>query len=119
MIGNNHEIQSDISSAIEQASRALTKIVAGEVRPDFNSWVGAGNNEVYASIVERLGIQVGESLKTLEGESNKSEWLATSNPNVIVLQEYYREGSGEWEMKERSVGVVNNGWVEIELSSNG
>ncbi len=109
----NPELGYQIDLAYLAADKALGKVGAEQAKAGFNRWVGVGNDEVFSSVMEKLGIQIGASLRVTEADGRKSEWVATTNPNLIVLSEYRALGE-DWSMTERSMGIVSNKWLEEE-----
>lgn len=112
-------LQSVIESAVESVTTHLTRLQSEPVEYSHEyGWTGAGNDQLFKPIMKGLNLETTEILKSEKGTGRKTEWLGTTNPNIIVLTEYGSpEGNGKnWQMTNREIGVVNNAWLKAEFS---
>lgn len=86
-------------------------------RYNFNRWIdGASDDKVYEPAMEQLGIHTTGVAKTEAGKSDKlkTEWLATSNPNVYVVQKSGTEDGQNWQINSRRILVAGYDFLATE-----
>lgn len=111
-------LRSIIENAVKSVNNHLARLQSEPV--DYSheyGWTGAGNDQLSKPIMKGLNLKTTQVLKTAQGTDHKTEWLGTTNPNIIVMQEYGSpEGNGEnWQMTSREIGVVNDTWIKAEF----
>lgn len=80
------KLESLIEQAVLSVNRHLVKLQSEPVEYSRDyGWTGAGNDQFYKPIMEKLRLQTTQVLNTAQGYGHKTEWLGTNNPNVIVL----------------------------------